>query len=137
MAQLRSLQLITCNQLKMLQFASDILNIETFNHNGFCGFYLGELRVILVEMRGYQHTKSLDVDFEIELSADDCVQDLVARVNFNDYRNNEVKKSDNTFHESQSFYQLTDVDQRIWRVHNFANFSCNLTSQQISNVRMF
>jgi len=121
----------------MLQFASDVLDLETFNQNGHCGFYLGEIRVVLVEMRGYQHTKSLEVDFEIELAEGDSVQDLIARARFNDYRNSCQINSDTKNGIEYSHYELADIDQRVWRVHNFSRFASFSPDQTFPNVRMF
>lgn len=137
MAQLRSLQILTNNQLKMLQFASDVLNVETFNQNGFCGFYLGSTRVVLVEMRGYQKPCSLEVDFEIELAQDDSIDDVIARSQFHNYKNSCLDLSGNSIVKTDSYTQVSDTDQRLWRLYNFSYFSSLQSSQQIINVRMF
>jgi len=137
MAFLHKIYLQTCHQLKMLQFATDVLNLESFNQNGYCGFYLGQVQFILIETRGYQHQRAMDTEYELELSQDDCLEDLVARASFSCYRDNHQKCSGIDGRLDYKYSDLTDVDGRVWRVFPFSSQHLLDSSQQISNVRMF
>jgi hypothetical protein len=137
MAFLHKIYLQTCHQLKMLQFATDVLNLESFNQNGYCGFYLGQVQFILIETRGYQHQAAMDAEFELELAPDDCLEDLVARASFSCYRDSCQKDSSIIKRLEYKFRDLIDVDGRVWRIFPFSSQHLLDSSQQISNVRMF